>query len=150
MYNLALVKSSQTFRTSALWKCLAQAPIALLLVCANCAAQDNATLYVANGNLSGAICYPSKVTILDNGKKVAQLERAHYIVTNVAPGHHVVRSISILKSGPKVEFDAVPGETYYLAASNIVVPPVCVNRIKKLPKSKAEPLIAKMTLQQEN
>jgi hypothetical protein len=51
--------------------------------------EDEATLYFFN--TSGWKAIPEKLTLLDNGQKIAALNREQYVVLSIAPGHHVLR-----------------------------------------------------------
>lgn len=84
--------------------------LVILLICLSCAGQDKATLYIFNHS---APSLGSKVTVLDNDKKIAAVDRNRYAVLQIAPGHHVLRR-SVQSKKSKVELDASPGETYYL------------------------------------
>ncbi|HEY6386890.1 MAG TPA: hypothetical protein VIX91_14520 [Candidatus Acidoferrum sp.] len=88
--------------------------IVLSLCCATAAPpQDQATLYFLN--TSGWKVFPEKLTLLDDDKKIAALNREHYVALQISPGHHVLR----LKYAPskrlQVDLDATPGVTYYVA-----------------------------------
>jgi hypothetical protein len=79
--------------------------------------QDQATLYFFN--TSGWKVFPEKLTLLDNDKRIAALNREHYFVLPIAPGHHVLRPKDErpTRGSPKheVDLDAKPGFTYYVA-----------------------------------
>jgi hypothetical protein len=88
------------------------------LCCATAAPQqDQATLYFFN--TSGWKVFPEKLTVLDNDKKIAALNREQYVVLSIAPGHHVLhpREEKPPKGFPRHEvgLDAKPGVTYYVA-----------------------------------
>jgi len=79
--------------------------------------QDQATLYFFN--TSGWKVFPEKLTLLDNDKRIAALNREQYVVLPIAPGHHVLRPKDErpTRGSPKheVDLDAKPGVTYYVA-----------------------------------
>jgi len=139
-------------RVGVRWQTLVQTLAAILLVCAMCTGQDEATLYFINRSPSGKACTPSKNTLLESGKKIAQLDYKRYAVVSIAQGHHVLQLQHVrlaVGAAPKVELDVVPAETYYLVVSNNWVPPVaCYWTLKKATKDEAEKLIAKLKLQQ--
>lgn len=92
--------------------------IVLPLCCATAAPQqDQATLYFFN--TSGWKVFPEKLTLLDNDKKIAALNRNQYVVLPITTGHHVLRPKyeKPTKGSPKheVDLDAKPGVTYYVA-----------------------------------
>jgi hypothetical protein len=83
---------------------------AVLLVSLSFAAQDETTLYIFNNS---APSFGNTVTVLDNNKKIAAINRNRYVILQIAPGHHVLRR-PVQSKKSKVELDASPGETYYL------------------------------------
>jgi hypothetical protein len=90
---------------------------------------------------------PTKETIMEGEKEIAQLDRKHYVALPIAPGHHVLRLKHKYWSRPgKVELDVLPGETYYLVADNHPVPELttCYRTFSKVTKDEAEALMSKM------
>ncbi len=93
--------------------------VTLLSLCCAAAApqQDQATLYFFN--TSGWKVFPEKLTLLDNDKKIAAMNREQYVVLPLAPGRHVFRPKDERpprgSSKHEVDLDAKPGVTYYLA-----------------------------------
>ena len=90
---------------------------------------------------------PSKVTTLEGDKKVVELDRKHYAVVPIEPGHHVflLQHAPMYMGGPpKVELDVLPGQTYYLVADNKFFVAACSRDIKMVSKDEAEKLIANM------
>ncbi len=92
--------------------------IVLSFCCATAAPQqDQVTLYFFN--TSGWKVFPEKLTLLDNDKKIAALNREQYVVLSIAPGHHVLhpKEERPTKGSPRHEvvLDAKPGVTYYVA-----------------------------------
>ena len=53
------------------------------------------------------------MTVVENNKKIAEVNRDRYVVLQVAPGHHVLRR-PVQSKKSKVELDVVRGETYYV------------------------------------
>jgi hypothetical protein len=138
--------NATTFHTSARSQILAQALVTAILVCATCVGQDEATLYLINKSPSGWVCLPSKETILEGDKKVVELDHKHYAVVPIAPGHHVFQLKHVplyVGSPPKVELEVLPGQTYYLVATNNWVIQTCYRTFKKVSKEEAEKFIAK-------
>jgi len=134
-------------RTIALWQILAQVLVPIILVCALSAGQDETNLYIINKGPSGWVCMPSKVAILEGGKKIVELDHKHYAVVPIEPGHHVflLKHATMYVGGPpKVELDVLPGQTYYLVADNRFYVAACSRDIKMVSKNEAEKLIAKM------
>ena len=64
----------------------------LCALCAGSAQPQNgrtpATLYVFDVSLKTLI--PNKNIVVDNGNKVAELRREHYVTLQLAPGRHLV------------------------------------------------------------
>jgi hypothetical protein len=92
--------------------------IVLSLCCATAAPQqDQATLYFFN--TSGWKVIPEKLTLLDNDKKIAALNRNEYVVLPITLGRHLLRPKDErpTKGSPKheVDLDVRPGVTYYVA-----------------------------------
>jgi hypothetical protein len=140
-------------RTISLWQILAQVLVTVLLVRALCAGQVEATLYLINKSPSGWVCLPSKETIMEGDKKIVELDRKHYAVLQIEPGHHNFHLKHIplaMGSPPKVEIDALLGQTYYLVTTNIWAVEACFRTFKKISKGEAEKLIVKMKPQPAN
>jgi len=142
-----------TVRTIASLQILVQVLVTVILVCVLCAGQDEATLYLINKSPSGWVCLPSKESILEGDKKIAELDHKHYAVLPIEPGHHVLQLKHIpigIGSPPKVEIDVLPGQTYYLVTNNIFAVEACIRTLKKASKDEAEKLITKMKPQTAN
>ncbi len=139
--------------TIPLWQILTQVFVTVILVCALCAGQDEASLYLINKSPSGWVCLPSKETILEGDKKIVELDHKHYVVLPIEPGHHIFQLKHMpmaIGSPPKVELDVLPGQTYYLVTNNIFAVEACVRTLKKASKEEAEKLITKMQPQPAN
>jgi hypothetical protein len=92
--------------------------LVLSLCCATAAPQqDHATLYFFN--TSGWKVIPEKLTVLDNDKKIAAVNRNQYVVLQIPAGHHLLRPKDErpTNGSPKhqIDFVAKPGVTYYVA-----------------------------------
>jgi hypothetical protein len=106
--------------------------------------QDKATLYFLN--TSGWKVFPEKLSLLDNDKKIASLNRGHYVALQITPGRHVLR----LKYAPskklQVDLDATPGVTYYFAGG--FYPGISASHAEwefaEITKDEADKLLAKM------
>jgi hypothetical protein len=117
------------------------------LCCATAAPQqDQATLYFFN--TSGWKAIPEKLTVLDNGKNIAAMNREQYVVLSIAPGHHVLRPKDERpprgSSKHEVDLDAEPGVTYYVAGG--FSPKMYFFRwtFAEIPKYEADKLLAEM------
>jgi hypothetical protein len=126
--------------------------ILLPLCCATAAPeQDQATLYFFN--TSGWKVFPEKLTLLDNDKKIAALNRNEYVMLPISPGHHVFhpKEEKPPKGSPKheVDLDAKPGVTYYLAGG--FTPDMHFFRwtFAEISKDEADKLLAEMKPQAE-
>ena len=106
--------------------------------------QDQATLYFFN--TSGWSLGTRNQTLLDNEKKIVDLDREKYVVLTIAPGHHVLR----LKHDPskkhQVDLDATPGITYYVAGGYHPRMPAILSTwsFAEIPKDEADKLLAEM------
>jgi hypothetical protein len=113
--------------------------------------EDQATLYFFN--TSGWKAIPEKVTLLDNGRKTAALNREQYIVLSLAPGHHVLelKEERPPKGAPKheVHLDAKPGATYYVAGGYVPDLHTLLWTFAEISKEEADRLLAKMKLQEK-
>ncbi len=110
---------------------------------------DAATLYFFN--TSGWKAIPEKLTLLDNGQKIAALNREQYVVLSIAPGHHVLqpKGESPPKGAPKheVDLDAKPGFSYYVAGGFTPQMHSFLWTFAEISKADADTLAAKMKLQ---
>jgi len=108
--------------------------------------QDQATLYFFN--TSGWKAIPEKLTVLDNSEKILALNRQHYVVLSLAPGHHVLqpKQEHPPKGSPKheVELDAKPGATYYVAGGYTPDLHNFVWTFAEVSKDEADRLLAQM------
>ncbi len=113
--------------------------------------QDQATLYFFN--TSGWKVFPEKLTLLDNDKKIAALNREHYVVLPIAPGHHVLRPKDErpTRGSPKheVDLDARPGVTYYMAGGFSPDGYSFRWTFGEIPKYEADKLLAEMKPQEQ-
>ena len=113
--------------------------------------QDRATLYFFN--TSGWKVFPEKLTLLDNDKKIAALNREQYVVLPIALGHHVLRPKDERppRGSPKheVDLDAKPGVTYYLAGGFSPGGHYFRWTFAEIPKYEADKLLAEMKPQAE-
>jgi hypothetical protein len=106
--------------------------------------QDQATLYFFN--TSGWSVGTRNQTLLDNEKKIVDLDREKYVVLTIAPGHHVLR----LKYDPSkkhlVDLDATPGTTYYVAGGYHPRMPAILSTwsFAEIPKDEADKFLAEM------
>ena len=113
--------------------------------------QEQATLYFFN--TSGWKVFPEKLTLLDNDKKIAALNREQYVVLPIASGHHVLRPKDERppRGSPKheVDLDAKPGVTYYVAGGFSPGGYYFRWTFAEIPKSEADKLLAEMKPQAE-
>jgi len=127
----------------------------VLCLCSSTAApqQDQATLYFLN--TSSWKVFPEKLTLLDHDKKIAALNREHYVVLQITPGQHALRlkdERSTTRSKKhEVDLDAMPGVTYYVAGG--FYPGMyswdSTWTFAEISKDEADKLIAKMKPQAE-
>lgn len=125
----------------------------VLSLCSAAAApqQDEATLYFFN--TSGWKVFPEKLTLLDNDKKMAALNRNEYVIVQIASGHHLLRPKEErpAKGAPRheVDLDAKPGATYYVAGG--FTPNMYTFRwtFAEISKDEADKLLAEMKPQAE-
>jgi hypothetical protein len=84
--------------------------------------------------------------LLDNEKKIVDLDRAQYVVLTLAPGHHILR----LKHDPskkhQVALDATAGTTYYVAGGYHPQPVGLLSTwtFAEISKDEADKLLAEM------
>jgi len=113
--------------------------------------QDQATLYFFN--TSGWKVFPEKLTLLDNDKRIAALNREQYVVLPIAPGHHVLRPKDErpTRGSPKheVDLDAKPGVTYYVAGGFSANGYALRWTFAEIPKDEADKLLAGMKPQEQ-
>lgn len=122
--------------------------LTLLSLCGAAAArgQDQATLYFFN--TSGWKAIPEKLTVLDNGKKIAAMNREQYVVLSIAPGRHVLRPKDERpprgSSKHEVDLDAEAGVTYYVAGGFSPKMHSFTWTFAEIPKSEADKFLAEM------
>jgi len=115
--------------------------------------QDKATLYYFN--TSGRTLFAGKQALLDNDQKIAALDRDHYIVLTIAPGHHVLRlkdeRSTVASKRHQVDLSVVAGVTYYIAGGYHPRMPAVMSTwsFEEIPKEEADKLLTEMKPQGE-
>jgi hypothetical protein len=108
--------------------------------------QDQAMLYFFN--TSGWKVFPEKLTLLDNDKKIAALNREQYVVLPIAPGLHVLHPKeerpTLRSPRHEVDLDAKAGATYYVAGGFTPDGYAFLWTFEEIPKDQADKLLAKM------
>jgi hypothetical protein len=85
-------------------------------------------------------------TLLDNGKKIVDLDREQYVVLTIAPGQHVLRLKHDPSKKQQVDLDATPGTTYYVAGGYHPRMPAMLSTwsFAQISKDEADKLLAEM------